>query len=150
MWARIEPLLPCSDGQRGRPFREHRQVVEGIVFRLRTAVPWRDLPVEFGPWQTVWKRHNRFAKDGTWDRVLTALHAQADAAGRLDWTVSVDSTVARVHQHGATAPGRIDKKPAAVAATIAPAQPVVGQFAPEDVVSDRQLTGGTVELQGCA
>lgn len=65
MWARIEPLLSCSDGQRGRPFREHRQVVEGIVFRLRTAAPWRDLPVEFGPWQTIWKRHNRFAKDGT-------------------------------------------------------------------------------------
>ena len=146
MWARIEPLLPCSDGQRGRPFREHRQVVEGIVFRLRTAVPWRDLPVEFGPWQTVWKRHNRFAKDGTWDRVLTALHAEADAAGRLDWTVSVDSTVARVHQHGATAPGRIDKKPAAGA----PPDPVVEQLAPEDVVSGTRLTGGTVELQGCA
>lgn len=40
-------------------------MVEGIVFRLRTAAPWRDLPVEFGPWQTIWKRHNRFAKDGT-------------------------------------------------------------------------------------
>ena len=150
MWARIEPLLPCSDGQRGRPFREHRQVVEGIVFRLRTAVPWRDLPVEFGPWQTVWKRHNRFAKDGTWDRVLTALHAEADAAGRLDWTVSVDSTVARVHQHGATAPGRIDNKTAVVAATVAAPEPVVEQLAPENVVSDRRLTGGTVELQGCA
>lgn len=66
-------------------------------------MPWRDLPAEFGPWQTVWKRHNRFAKDGTWDRLLTHLQAQADAAGELDWTVSVDSTVARVHQHGATA-----------------------------------------------
>lgn len=63
MWARIEPLLSCWDGQRGRPFREHRQVVEGVVYRLRTAVPWRDLPVEFGPWQTG-KRHNRFARWG--------------------------------------------------------------------------------------
>ncbi len=51
----------------------------------------------------MWKRHNRFAKDGTWDRVLTQLQAQADADGELDWTVSVDSTVARLHQHGATA-----------------------------------------------
>ena len=150
MWARIEPLLPCSDGQRGRPFREHRQVVEGIVYRLRTAVPWRDLPVEFGPWQTVWKRHNRFAKDGTWDRVLTALHVEADAAGRLDWTVSVDSTVARVHQHGATAPGRIDKTPSAVDAVVAAVEPGVPPLASEHVASAGPLTGGTIELQGCA
>jgi transposase len=99
----LEPLLPSSDGVRGRPFRDHRQVLEGIVFRYRTGCAWRDLPEEFGPWQTVWKRHHRFCLDGTWDRILTALQAQADAAGELDWTVSVDSSISRVHQHGATA-----------------------------------------------
>ena len=103
MWAQVEPLLPCSDGRRGRPFRDRRQVTEGIIYRLRTGVPWRDLPAEFGPWQTVWARHARYSGDGTWDRVLTAVQAAADAAGELDWTVSVDSTIARVHQHGATA-----------------------------------------------
>jgi len=102
-WARIEPLLPSSDGQRGRPFRDHRQVVEGIVFRLRTGLAWRDLPPEFGPWQTVWKRHRRFSVDGTWDRILRQLQVDADADGRIDWRISVDSTIARVHQHGATA-----------------------------------------------
>jgi transposase len=66
-------------------------------------VPWRDLPAEFGPWQTVWKRHRRFSRDGTYDRLLTELQVQADAAGELDWQVSIDSTIARVHQHGATA-----------------------------------------------
>ena len=99
-WERIEPLLPCAGPQGGRPFRDHRQVVEGIAFRYRTGIPWRDLPRErFGPWQTVWKRHRRFAADGTWDKVLTALQAQADAAGDLDWRVSVDSTINRAHQH---------------------------------------------------
>ena len=73
------------------------------MFRLRAGVPWRDLPAEFGPWQTVWKRHKRFCTDGTWDKILTRLQAEADAAGELDWTVSVDSTIVRVHQHGATA-----------------------------------------------
>ena len=102
-WARLEPLLPNSAGVRGRPFRDHRQVLEGIVFRYRTGCAWRDLPADFGPWQTVWKRHHRFSLDGTWDRILTALQAQADAAGELDWTVSVDSSICRVHQHGATA-----------------------------------------------
>ena len=101
-WARVEPLMPCSDGQRGRPFRDHRQVVEGIIYRLRTGVAWRDLPAVFGPHQTVSKRHRRFSADGTWDRVLARLIAQADAAGEVDWTVSVDSTINRAHQHATT------------------------------------------------
>ena len=126
MWSRVEPLLPSSAGRRGRPFRDHRQVIEGVLYRLRTGVPWRDLPEEFGPWQTVWKRHARFSRDGTWDRVLTQLLAEADAAGELDWAVSVDSTVVRAHQHGATA-----KRTAA-----------------EDGLELPRQTRGTAELQG--
>ena len=106
-WARIEPLMPSSKGQRGRPFRDHRQVVEGIVYRLRTGTAWRDLPQGFGPWQTVWKRHKRFSVDGTWDRILARLVAEADA-GEVDWTVSVDSTVNRAHQH-ATNLSRVER-----------------------------------------
>jgi transposase len=103
MWARIEPVLPPVKGAMGRPMVGHRPLIEGAIYRYRTGIAWRDLPVEFGPWQTVWKRHYRFSKDGTWDRVLTALQVQADAAGEIDWRLSVDSTSARVHQHGATA-----------------------------------------------
>ena len=104
MWARIEPVLPPVKGAMGRPMVDHRPLVEGAIFRYRTGVAWRDLPGEFGPWQTVWKRHHRFSLDGTWDRVLVALQSQAEARGEIDWRVSVDSTIARVHQHGATAP----------------------------------------------
>lgn len=43
-----------------RPVRDHRQVLEGIIYRFRTGIAWRDLPAEFGPWQTVWQRHKRF------------------------------------------------------------------------------------------
>ena len=103
MWARIEPLLPPVKGAMGRPSTPHRPAVEGAIFRYRTGIAWRDLPAEFGPWQTVWTRHHKFCLDGTWDRVLAALQADADAAGELDWRVSVDSSVMRVHQHGATA-----------------------------------------------
>lgn len=99
-WARIAPLMPSSDGQRGRPFRDHRQVLEGIVFRYRAGIPWRDLPPCFGPWQTVWKRHRRLSQDGTWDRIHARLLAEADAAGDIDWSVGVDSTINRAHQHG--------------------------------------------------
>ena len=100
--------MPSSDGQRGRPFRDHRQVIEGIVFRLRTGIAWRDLPESFGPWQTVWKRHRRFSADGTWDTIHARLVAEADSAGELDWKISVDSTVNRAHQH-ATNLGRVER-----------------------------------------
>ncbi len=99
-WERIGPLLPSNAGRRGRPFGDSRRVVEGIAYRYRTGIPWRDLPrEEFGPWQTVWKRHRRYAGDGTWDRVLAWILADADAAGKIDWSVSVDATIARAHQH---------------------------------------------------
>jgi transposase len=98
-WAAIESLVPSSKGRRGKPLRDSRQVIDGIIYRYRTGIPWRDLPADFGPWQTVWKRHRRYAREGLWDRLLTSLVAQADAAGLVDWTVSVDSTVVRAHQH---------------------------------------------------
>jgi transposase len=107
-WARIEPLMPSSEGQRGRPFRDHRQVIEGIIYRLRTGIAWRDLPVVFGPWQTVWKRHRRFSSDGTWDKIHLRLVAEASTAGRLDWRIAVDSTVNRAHQH-ATNMSRVER-----------------------------------------
>ena len=103
-WELISPLMPSSDGKQGKPFRDHRQVVEGIIYRYRTGIAWRDLPAEFGPWQTVWKRHRRYAVDGTWDRVLMQILAEADAAGDIDWDVSVDATINRAHQHGTNLP----------------------------------------------
>lgn len=82
--------------------RDHREVVEGIFYRLRTGIAWRDLPDIFGPWQTVRKHHKRFSTDGTWDRIHTRLVAEADARGEVDWTVSVDATINRAHQHATT------------------------------------------------
>ncbi|GAA2907861.1 transposase [Microbacterium keratanolyticum] len=99
-WALIGPLLPSNADRRGRPFEDDRRVVDGIIYRFRTSTPWRDVPrSEFGPWQTIWKRHRRYASDGTWERVLHALLAHADAVGLIDWDVSVDATIARAHQH---------------------------------------------------
>jgi transposase len=103
-WAVIEPLLPPQRSGRGRPMRDHRQVVEGIVYRYRCGLAWRDLPESFGPWQTVWKRHRRFSGDGTWDAILAALVGQAQARGQIDWNVSVDSTINRAHQHATNLP----------------------------------------------
>jgi transposase len=104
LWARLEPLLPDRTPRRGGQWRDHRDVIEAIIWRTRTGSPWRDLPADFPSYQTVWYRLDRWAKDGTLDAVLKALQGDAQAAGDLEWVVSVDSTIARAHQHSAGAP----------------------------------------------
>ncbi|MEU7068161.1 IS5 family transposase [Streptomyces sp. NPDC046161] len=101
-WKHIEPLLPRVDG-RGRPWRDHRQVVNGVLWRLRTGAPWRDLPERYGPWQTVYERFARWEADGTWAKLLEQVQVRDDAVGRVEWTVAVDSTVNRAHQHASGA-----------------------------------------------
>ncbi|AJF63191.1 transposase [Streptomyces vietnamensis] len=101
-WERLEPLLPVSNGRCGR-WRDHRQVVNGLLFRMRTGVQRRDLPERYGPWTTVHERHRRWSADGTWEMLLRRIQAEADAAGEIDWDVSVDSTSVRAHHHAAGA-----------------------------------------------
>lgn len=102
-WVRLKPHLPKS-GRRGGHWVSHRRIINGILYRQRTGVPWRDLPTRFGPWKTVYERHRRWSADGTWDKVFAAILADADAEGRIDWSmVSVDSTSCRAHQHAAGA-----------------------------------------------
>jgi transposase len=102
-WDRLAPLLPAMTPKRGGRWRDHRQVLNGILFRTRSGIPWRDLPERYGPWETVYKRFARWQTDGTWARIQTALHTQADAAGELDWQAQIDATVVRAHQHAAGA-----------------------------------------------
>lgn len=89
-WARIEPLMPVASRKGGRPFQDHRRVVEGIVWRFRTGSPWRDLPAEFGPWQTAWKRHRRSAAMapgiGSSRRSSPMRMLQARSTGPSAWT----------------------------------------------------------------
>ncbi|MFG2369699.1 IS5 family transposase [Streptomyces mirabilis] len=112
MWDRIEPLMP-ADPVRGRRWADHRQTLEAIAWKYRTCSPWRDLPAELGSFQTAHKRLIRWAVDGTWERILAAVLGAADSGDDVGWTVSVDSTVCRAHQHAAGArkrgrPGRAE------------------------------------------
>ncbi|MFG3518302.1 IS5 family transposase [Streptomyces bobili] len=108
-WERLRPFLPVGNGRCGR-WRDHRQVIDGILHRVRTGVQWRDLPERFGPWKTVYERHRLWSADGTWERLLQQVQAATDAAGEIDWDISVDSTIVRAHQHAAGA--RTDPPPA--------------------------------------
>lgn len=103
-WERLAPLLPPGQGARGRPSHDHRRILNGILFRLRTGIPWRDLPERYGSWKTCHSRLRRWQAQGVWQRLLHALQAEAEASGTLDWElVTLDSTTVRAHQHAAGA-----------------------------------------------
>ncbi len=102
-WAKLEPLLPV--GKRpGRPSKwTRRQLVDGIRWRVRAGAPWRDIPPAYGSWQAAYGLFRRWQRAGVWARILARLQARGDAAGLITWDVSVDSTIARAHQHAAGA-----------------------------------------------
>jgi transposase len=101
-WAALEPLLPAHPRQ-GHRWADHRLIIDGVFHRSRAGCAWRDLPEGFGNWKTVYNRHRRWSLDGTWASILTSLRAGCDSGEGSDWTVGVDSTVVRAHQHAAGA-----------------------------------------------
>jgi transposase len=102
-WVLLEPLLPVGRKPGRPPVHDRRRLIDGIRWRTRAGVPWRDVPAFYGPWQCVYWLFRRWQLDGVWAGILTALQARADAAGLITWDVSVDSTVTRAHQHAAGA-----------------------------------------------
>lgn len=100
LWELIGPLFPSVKAT-GRPPVDRRTVVEATAWRFRTGSPWRDLPERFGNWNTIYKNFDRWSDAGVWAQVLQAVQATAQRSGELDWIASIDSTIVRVHQHGA-------------------------------------------------
>lgn len=106
-WQQLEPLLPVLRPKTGRPNKDHRTIINGILWVLRTGAPWRDLPERYGPWRTVASRFYRWRRDGQWDRLLRAVQRQANIQGKVNWELHyVDGTMVRAHQHAAGARGK--------------------------------------------
>jgi transposase len=86
-WKVIEPLLPieqvCHEG-RGRPWRDPRDVLHGILWVMRTGAPWKDLPARYPPYQTCHRRFQGWVRDGTLERVLRALAQDLRERGKID------------------------------------------------------------------
>ena len=102
-WAALEPLLPTPK-RPGRPSSfSKRQLIDGIRWRVRAGAPWRDVPLCYGSWPAVAGLFRRWQRAGVWAQILTTLQVIADAAGQITWDISVDSTIARAHQHAAGA-----------------------------------------------
>ena len=103
-WELIAELMPRVSGRGGGRWRDHRQVLSGLFWRLCTGAQWRDLPERYGPWQTVHGRFSRWRRDGTLDRVLDRLRLRLDAEGRIDLdTWCVDGTSVRASRSAAGA-----------------------------------------------
>lgn len=103
-WERLKSLLPPEKPPTGRPANDHRTMLNGMLWVVRTGAPWRDLPERYGKWTSVYSRFQRWRKAGVWDRVLAALQQTGDGAGEVNWEIHfVDATVVRAHQHAAGA-----------------------------------------------
>ncbi len=99
-WARLEPALRGDPKKGGRPpLQANRNTVEGILWIARTGAPWRDLPPEFGKWNSVYQRFRRWTKAGVFEQLFNSLAGEL----QLD-TVMVDGTFVKGHQHGTGAP----------------------------------------------
>ena len=111
-WQRIAPMLPGKDDDPGRTARDNRDFLEAVLWIVRTGAPWRDLPAEFGLWNSVFRR---WTLKGVFEKVFQELSADADFE-----YVLIDGTIGRLHQHGAGAKGGLALRPS-VAPEAAPA-----------------------------
>ena len=93
-WERIKDLLPGRPGHVGVNAKDNRLFIEGVIYRFRAGIAWRDLPERFGHWKNTYNRFNRWSKTGVWERLFNYLAADADNEYAM-----LDSTIVRAHQH---------------------------------------------------
>ena len=96
-WERIRDLLPGKKGDPGVTARDNRLFIDAVLWIAKTGAPWRDLPERFGNWNSTWKRFDRWARKGVWQKVFETLQDPD-----LEWLI-LDSTVIRAHPHAAGA-----------------------------------------------
>jgi transposase len=98
-WNAIKDLLPGQEGDPGATAKDNRLFINAVMWIAKTGAPWRDLPVRFGNWNSVFQRYNRWCKNGVFSRIMEQL--QDPDLGVL----MMDSTIIRAHQHAAGAKG---------------------------------------------
>jgi transposase len=103
-WDRVKHLLPGRLESVGVTAKDNRLFVEGVIYRYRAGIPWRDLPERFGHYRKVHTRYMRWCRKGVWQKVFAHLAKDADNEYAM-----IDATIVRAHQHAAGAQGS-DKK----------------------------------------
>lgn len=82
-WVLLRGLMPTQG--RGGQWLDHRTMLNGMLWVLRSGAPWRDLPPRYGNFKSVNARFNLWRRDGTFDRILKALQVRLDRQGKIDW-----------------------------------------------------------------
>jgi transposase len=100
VWTKLAPLLPGQQGQRGRAAKDNREFLNAVFWILRTGSPWRDLPPDYGNWNSVAKRFRRWVVNGVWEKLLEILIDDKD----YEWLI-VDASHVKVHPHACGAAG---------------------------------------------
>lgn len=99
-WLQIKDLLPPEQtGGKGRPRKDNRILLNGMLWIVRSGAAWRDLPERYGPWESVYSRFRKWLDDGILDNIFRLLTLEADYEN-----LSIDSTIVRAHQASAGAP----------------------------------------------
>jgi len=102
-YEQLQELLPAN-GRRGGQWKDHRTMLDGILWALSDGGRWRNLPAEFGPWQSAYDRFRRWTRKGLWDKILRRLQARQMHTGGIDFSLfCIDGTVIRAHQSAAGA-----------------------------------------------
>jgi transposase len=105
-WERVKGLLP-PNGRRGGQWRDHRLLIDAILWALSDGGRWRNVPAEFGPWQTAYDRFRKWCRSGLWDKILRRLQARRMHTGQIDFELfCIDGSVIRAHQSAAGARGK--------------------------------------------
>lgn len=104
-WRALKVLLPiereAGDRGRGRPPEDNRNVINGILWRLRAGAPWRDVPEKYGNWNSIYRRFRRWCAAGVWESVAVTLAEMMADSGHY----SIDSTSIRAHVSAAGGKG---------------------------------------------
>ena len=107
-WELIEPHIPERTAATGRPARDPRDMLNGMMWVVRTGAPWRDLPERYGPWQTVYDYFTSWRQSGILDQILEALQIRLDADGHIDWDLwCVDGSSIRASRAAAGASKKV-------------------------------------------
>jgi hypothetical protein len=83
LWQLVAPLLPPQKPPRGRPALDHRRLLEGLLWVMRTGAPWREIPAAYGSWHTLYSRYRRWDEDGLWARICAVLHPPTPTSNGL-------------------------------------------------------------------
>ena len=102
-WNLIKDILP-KNGHPGNQWKDHRLMINGILWILKNGATWRSLPAEYGPWKTVYKRFRLWTGEKLWDKILKRLQSDFQSKGKINWKMfSIDGSSVRAHKSAAGA-----------------------------------------------